>query len=160
MFIVSSHAKGFFTRCKSSTGVLGSKSTAWDVVKYHLGENSANDLPLAGKVAVVTGGNSGIGCETTKALVAAGCKVYMATRSIESGKQAVAAEITQLGKGGYAVPAEAAAQRVVVSQLDLEDLRSIRSFADEVLKEPLLDYLVLNAGGWVRRCCSYRSFYL
>ena len=145
----SAHAKGLFTRCsRSSSGSLGSKSTAWDVVKFYLGENSATDLPLAGKVAVVTGGNSGIGCETTKALAAAGCKVYLATRSIEAGKQAISKEIVQLGKGGYALSEEAAASRIVVSQLDLEDLRSIRTFADEVLKEPRLDYLVLNAGGW------------
>lgn len=147
MFFLSCHAKGLFPRCKSSpSGSLGRKSTAWDVVQFYLGEDSATALPLAGKVAVVTGGNSGIGCETTKALAAAGCKVYMATRSVEAGKQAVAGEIVQLGKGGYAVPQEAASSRIVVSQLDLEDLRSIRTFADEVLKEPRLDYLVLNAG--------------
>ncbi len=43
---------------------------------------------LTGKVAVVTGGNSGIGLETVRALCYAGCNVVLCCRNTESGQQA------------------------------------------------------------------------
>ena len=41
----------------------------------------------------MTGGNSGIGLETCKALASAGARVIMCSRSIEAGKQAIEKEI-------------------------------------------------------------------
>ena len=52
---------------------LGKKSTAADVVNTLRAD-------LSGKTAVVTGGNSGIGFETVKALAGAGCGVVLACR--------------------------------------------------------------------------------
>lgn len=98
---------------------------------------------LAGKVAIVTGGNSGIGLETSKALAYAGAKVILCSRSVASGEKAVATEIAKPGVGGYTSHPE----NIVVRALDLESLQSIKTFADEFLRtESRLDFLVLNAG--------------
>ena len=51
---------------------------------------------LQGKVAVVTGGNSGIGVQTIKALASAGADVVLCSRSVEAGK-AVAEELRKSG---------------------------------------------------------------
>ncbi len=48
----------------SSSAALGAKSTAVDVLN-HFGQGKAENF-LAGNLAVVTGGNSGIGLETCK----------------------------------------------------------------------------------------------
>jgi retinol dehydrogenase-13 len=116
---------------------LGKASTAKEVVDMF-----APGKGLAGKVAIVTGGNSGIGLETVKALSYAGCRVIMGSRSVEGGVAAVKTEVAEQGHGGYVGDAGS----VVVKQLDLMDLKSIKAFADEVAKEPRLDYLVFNAG--------------
>ena len=42
-----------------------------------------------GKVAIVTGGNRGLGLETTRILSSGGCKVYITARSLDQGKQAL-----------------------------------------------------------------------
>lgn len=41
---------------------------------------------LAGKTSVVTGGNSGIGVETVRALASAGSRVILTSRSVEAGQ--------------------------------------------------------------------------
>lgn len=98
---------------------------------------------LTGKTAIVTGGNSGIGLETCKALALAGCKVILCSRSVSAGEKAVKEEISQAGHGNYV----ADASLIKVKALDLQSLQSVKSFADEFLKEEdRLDFLVLNAG--------------
>lgn len=118
---------------------LGKKSTAKDVID-HFKPN------LRGKVAVVTGGNSGIGLETVKALTSAGCRVILASRSVEAANNAIEEEIKASGgrkiSGGYSV----AQPDIKVLPLDLADLVSINQFAKEVSREERIDYLVLNAG--------------
>jgi NAD(P)-dependent dehydrogenase (short-subunit alcohol dehydrogenase family) len=88
-------------------------------------------LDLHGKVAVVTGGYSGIGLETVRALCAAGAKVYVPVRD----------------------PAKAADNLATIEgdvqqlKMDLADLDSVRAFADQILeKESSLDLLINNAG--------------
>ena len=61
-----------------------SESTAAEVVA---------GVDLTGKRAIVTGGSSGIGIETARALAAAGAEVTLAVRSAEAGKN-VAEDIT------------------------------------------------------------------
>ena len=53
-------------------------STAGDVIK---------GINLSGKVAIVTGGNAGIGLETTKVLAAAGATVVVAARDIAKAQK-------------------------------------------------------------------------
>lgn len=44
---------------------------------------------LTGKRALVTGGNSGIGKETARVLSKAGCRVWITSRRMEAGQEAV-----------------------------------------------------------------------
>jgi NAD(P)-dependent dehydrogenase (short-subunit alcohol dehydrogenase family) len=54
------------------------KSTTADVIK---------GIDLTGKIAIVTGGNTGIGLETTKTLASAGAHVIVAARDIDKAKK-------------------------------------------------------------------------
>jgi NAD(P)-dependent dehydrogenase (short-subunit alcohol dehydrogenase family) len=91
---------------------------------------------LDGKIAVVTGANSGLGFETSHALTVKGAKVIMTSRNMEKG-EAAAEKIRQ----------EYPQADVEVWQLDLADLDSIQRFAHKFKSRyPLLDILVNNAG--------------
>ena len=91
---------------------------------------------LTGKVAVITGANSGLGFEAAKILAAKGAHVVLAVRDTEKGKQA-AAEIKR------AVPAAS----LEVLALDLASLASIRRFAEAFpAAHGRLDMLINNAG--------------
>jgi NAD(P)-dependent dehydrogenase (short-subunit alcohol dehydrogenase family) len=86
---------------------------------------------LQGKVALVTGGYSGIGLETTRALLNAGARVHVPVRSAEKA----AANLAGL-------PGE-----VIVGQMDLAEQSSIRNYTGGVLRsEEKLDLLINNAG--------------
>lgn len=117
---------------------FGKKTTAKEVV-----DALAPDRSLAGRVAIVTGGNSGLGLETVKALAATGCRVVAGCRDKEAGRRAVEKELGSPGLGAYTVPDA----DVEVKRLDLADLSSVVAFATDVAaSEPRVDYLVLNAG--------------
>jgi len=75
-------------------------------------------VDLHGRRAIVTGGTSGIGVETARALVSAGAEVTLAVRNLEAGER-TAAEIG-LRTGN---------RRVLVSRLDLTDRTSVATFA-------------------------------
>ncbi|MFG1268489.1 SDR family NAD(P)-dependent oxidoreductase [Xanthobacter versatilis] len=84
-----------------------------------------------GRVAIVTGGNTGLGFETARMLAQHGAKVVLAVRNVEKGGQA-AARI---------------AGDVVVQSLDLTSLNSIRSAAADLRGAyPRIDLLINNAG--------------
>jgi NAD(P)-dependent dehydrogenase (short-subunit alcohol dehydrogenase family) len=95
------------------------------------------DMPsLKGKVAIVTGANSGLGLHTTAGLAGAGATVVMACRSADKAAAALAE-----------VKAKAPGAQVEVMPLDLADLASVRKFAaDFSAKYPRLDILCNNAG--------------
>ena len=59
---------------------------------------------LTGKRAVVTGGNSGLGFETTKRLLAAGADVVFTSRSAESGASALRRLETSIAPEGASRP--------------------------------------------------------
>lgn len=86
---------------------------------------------LSGKVAVVTGGYSGIGLETARALAAHGARVHIPVRSPEKAKETLAGV-----KGD-----------IVVDAMDLADLASVRAYAQGVARrESALHLLINNAG--------------
>ena len=90
-------------------------------------------IDLSGKRAVVTGGSSGIGIETARALAGAGAEVTLAVRNVDAGV-ATAADIG-------ATTRDAALR---VGELDLADPRSVARFAADW--DGPLDILVNNAG--------------
>src|SRR5258708_5786498 len=96
-----------------------------------------NNIPdQIGRVAIVTGANSGIGWETARALAQKGATVIMACRS-QSKANPAADQIKALNPSG----------QVVVMSLDLGDLDSVRGFAAAFRKQyDRLDLLINNAG--------------
>ena len=90
-----------------------------------------SELDLNGKVAIVTGGYSGIGLETTRALAEAGARVIVPARSEDKAKAALA------GVAGD----------VDMTPMDLADPSSIRAFAANIQEMiPALHILINNAG--------------
>lgn len=86
---------------------FGARSTAEEVLR---------GIDLSGKLAIVTGGYSGLGLETTRALTGAGAHVVVPARRPEAARQA-------LGD----------IDGVEVDELDLGDLASVRGFAERFL---------------------------
>ncbi|WMN62283.1 SDR family NAD(P)-dependent oxidoreductase (plasmid) [Pseudoalteromonas xiamenensis] len=99
---------------------FGFKSTADEVLA---------DINLQGKLAIVTGGHSGLGLETTKALSSAGAQVLVLARNSEAAREALAG-----------------IKNVQVEQLDLADIQSIRWFAQRfTLSNQTADIIICNA---------------
>ncbi|MHA0285348.1 SDR family NAD(P)-dependent oxidoreductase [Mycobacterium sp. C3-094] len=90
------------------------------------------DIPdQTGRVAVITGANTGLGFETAKALADKGATVVIAVRNVEKGKQA----------------ADRISGTVEVQELDLTSLVSIRAAADALKgRFERIDLLINNAG--------------
>ncbi|MBM4364909.1 MAG: SDR family NAD(P)-dependent oxidoreductase [Deltaproteobacteria bacterium] len=89
-----------------------------------------------GRVAIVTGANSGIGYETARMLAQKGAHVVLACRSAERGRAAVGLIVAGNPPG-----------RVELSVLDLSDLDSVAAFAERfIASHDRLDLLVNNAG--------------
>ncbi|MFI6007302.1 SDR family NAD(P)-dependent oxidoreductase [Streptomyces sp. NPDC051243] len=87
-------------------------------------------IDLTGKLAIVTGGYSGIGLETTRALTRAGARVVVPARRPDSARQALAG-----------VPG------TEVDELDLGDLESVRGFAERFLASGRTADFVINGAG-------------
>jgi NAD(P)-dependent dehydrogenase (short-subunit alcohol dehydrogenase family) len=89
-----------------------------------------------GRVAIVTGANSGLGYHTARALASKGAKVIMACRNLERG--AVARQ---------KIVGEDVAVEPEVWQLDLSSLESVKQFSLRFLESgDRLDLLINNAG--------------
>ena len=100
---------------------FGARSTAADVL---------HGIDLSGKLAIVTGGYSGIGLETTRALAGAGAQVVVPARRRATAEEALA------GVHG-----------VEMDELDLADLDSVREFAERFLASGRdIDIVINNAG--------------
>lgn len=100
---------------------FGARTTAAQVL---------SGLDVAGKRAIVTGGHSGLGLETTTALAGAGVEVIVGSRNLEGARAAT------YGIAGVRVDA-----------LDLSDLDSVRAFAERILASARhIDMLINNAG--------------
>ncbi|MET7760822.1 SDR family NAD(P)-dependent oxidoreductase [Streptomyces sp. NPDC005393] len=100
---------------------FGARSTTEEVLR---------GIDLTDKFAVVTGGYSGLGLETTRALARAGATVMVPARRRATAEEAVA------GIDG-----------VEVDELDLADLDSVRAFAERLLASGRpIDLVINNAG--------------
>ena len=99
-----------------------SKSDADKIVK---------EKDLSGKIAIVTGGYSGIGLETTRALVAIGAKVIIPAKRTEVAVQNL----------------EGIVSKENIVEMDLGNLNSVKKFTED-FKESFgkLDLLINNAG--------------
>ncbi len=109
---------------------FGSKSTADEVLA---------GLDLAGRVVVVTGGNTGIGFEAARALAARGATVELACRDAIRGKQAA-----------ERIRAKHRDAVVSVGELDLGSLASVRGYCESFVFAKC-DILLCNAGLVVNR---------
>jgi NAD(P)-dependent dehydrogenase (short-subunit alcohol dehydrogenase family) len=97
---------------------------------------SENIPDQSGRVAIVTGANSGLGYETARALARKGATVIVAVRNLEKGRAAA-----------QQIEAEAPTSNVEVMHLDLADLASVQRFADAFRAGyERLDLLINNAG--------------
>ncbi|MEE1670621.1 SDR family NAD(P)-dependent oxidoreductase [Streptomyces sp. WAC07094] len=101
-----------------TTTTFGKRATAAEVL---------DGVDLSGRRMIVTGGSSGLGVETVRALAGAGAQVTIATRNPASAE---------------ALVKEFPGTRAVA--LDLADLASVRAFCDAW--DGPLDALVANAG--------------
>ena len=95
------------------------------------------DVPdQGGRVAIVTGSNTGLGYDNARALAARGATVVMAVRDTAKG-DAAADRIRELTPGAV----------VVVHKLDLGSLASVRTAGAELAAAyPRIDLLINNAG--------------
>ncbi|MGP4000636.1 SDR family NAD(P)-dependent oxidoreductase [Streptomyces sp. 8N706] len=99
---------------------FGARSTTDDVLR---------GIDLSGDLAIVTGGYSGIGLETTRALARAGAHVIVPARRRATALEAVSG-----------------IDNVEVDELDLADLSSVRGFAERfVASERSADIVINNA---------------
>src|SRR3979411_2386381 len=90
------------------TTPVGAENTAAEVIA---------GVSLSGKRAVVTGGSSGIGVETARALASAGAQVTLAVRDAGAGRRTAGDIIASTGN-----------RDVLVSRLDLADQASVAAF--------------------------------
>lgn len=104
---------------------FNAKSTSCEVME---------GISLTGKIAIVTGGNTGIGLETTKMLARAGATVIVPARDVEKAKKNL------IG-----------ISNVEIEEMDLMNPDSIDAFAEKFLKSKRSLHLLINNAGimWV-----------
>jgi len=125
-FKIKDHFKGI---AREAALQFSFKSTAEEVA-------SAWGRGLKGRVAVVTGGNSGIGFETARVLAKQGAKVIVTVRDEKKANEAVAALKKEVPNGD-----------VDAMVCALDSLKSVRAFAANFTARKLpLHLLILNAG--------------
>lgn len=96
--------------------------------------NLSHPLDLSGKVAVITGGNGGIGFGIAKGLAQAGCKVALWARNSQKNAAAIAA-LTELGGDAQAFTCDVTDRQ----QVEAAELATVDRFGG-------IDGLVANAG--------------
>jgi NAD(P)-dependent dehydrogenase (short-subunit alcohol dehydrogenase family) len=98
---------------------------------------TAADVPdQTGRVAIVTGANSGLGLDTATVLADKGAHVVLAVRNLDKGNQAA-----------DRIRAKNANAVVSLQELDLTSLDSVRKAADQLrADDPRIDLLINNAG--------------
>lgn len=102
---------------------------------------TTDNIPdLTGKVAIVTGANSGLGLETVYQLAKHGCKVIMACRDLHKGEDAREQILVKLPNANALL---------VLAHVDMAEMSSVHTFANSILanyKERGISILINNAG--------------
>ncbi|KAF9547954.1 hypothetical protein EC957_007467 [Mortierella hygrophila] len=98
---------------------------------------------LTGKVAIVTGANSGLGYATTVALAAHGARVFLACRSRERAQEAIDNATAEI-KAKYP---NAPTPQLEFLELDLNDMNKSHLAAQEFLKKGLPLHILVNNSG-------------
>ncbi|CAH8674881.1 unnamed protein product [Schistosoma bovis] len=115
---------------------------------------------LDGKMAIVTGCNTGIGLYTASELARRGATIIMACRNIERANKAKTRLLEMYGKNNEksgetdiaCSPVKSSlkpieSDQLIIEQLDLASLTSIREFVDRIKsKYNKIDFLINNAG--------------
>lgn len=101
---------------------FGHGSTALDVV---------DGLDLSGRNAIVTGGYSGIGLETVRALASKGARVIVPARRPDTARNALSSISGQ----------------VEIASMDLADLNSVKTFTDDILSRNMPVHMLINNAG-------------
>ncbi len=117
-------------QCKSLLGALRGHQTIG--AKW-----TGADIPdQSDRVAIVTGGNGGLGYATAKALADHGAHTVLAVRDLDKGRAAA----LKMSQGHRHVDC-------TVQRVDLAALNSVRAAADELkARYPRIDLLINNAG--------------
>jgi NAD(P)-dependent dehydrogenase (short-subunit alcohol dehydrogenase family) len=110
---------------KATGSGFNAKSTSKEVI---------NGIDLTGKIAIVTGGNTGIGLETVKTLAGAGATVIVPARDVEKAKRNLKS-----------------ISNVIIENMDLMNPESIDNFAEKFLHSDRPLHLLINNAGimWV-----------
>lgn len=109
------------------TSSFGARSTALEVIKGH---------DLRGRTAIITGGASGIGVETARALLVAGAEVLLGVRDVAKAEAVV-----------KSLRAETGNDKLTAATLDLASLESVRRFAADFLSSGRPLHLLINNAG-------------
>ena len=110
-----------------NASTFGAETTASEV---------AEGIDLKGKVALVTGGSSGLGQETARVLADRGAHVILTARDVPKGERVAEGIRESTGNA-----------KVEVEKLELGSLKDIRAFVARFLaKHPTLHVLINNAG--------------
>ncbi|XP_033743800.1 dehydrogenase/reductase SDR family member on chromosome X-like [Pecten maximus] len=114
--------------------VVGTLVLVRQILQRH---KTAKGLHLhTGKVAIVTGGSSGIGFEVSKGLVAKNVHVFIASKCVTEGKMAIAK-----------IREEFPNAKVDFLVLDLASLESVNKFVDNFLARGLPLHILINNAG-------------
>jgi NAD(P)-dependent dehydrogenase (short-subunit alcohol dehydrogenase family) len=119
----------------SSAKRFGPRSTAREVIDGH---------DLSGREAIVTGGASGIGVETVRALALAGARVVIATRDAAKG-ETMAETLRE----------ETESDKIEFRSLNLASLESVKSFVEEFLALRRELHLLINNAGIMAAPLAY-----
>ncbi|KAL5478707.1 RDH1_1 [Sanghuangporus weigelae] len=108
----------------------------WDESRPPKPKWTATDIPdLSGKVTIVTGGYTGIGLETVRALLSKNAKVYIAGRNKSKADNAINVLKNETGK------------EVLFIELDLADLKAVKKAAEEFKSKETQLHILFNSGG-------------
>lgn len=102
---------------------------------------------MDGKIVVVTGGNAGLGLESTKRLAEAGATVVFTSRDEVKGSKALAEVNQYLKENNTDESFVGKAMAVTLDLCDLDNIKSFKNRLEAVLgKDAKIDVLMNNAG--------------